>query len=89
MTTRLLLTIPRVGPAFQLSLTRPALTSRVMSPSSESTAMSASNPEAIARLWAPEALYDSSNRTVRPVRRFHSAANAGSRPSWKASRTTE
>ena len=32
--------------------------------------MSASNPEAIARLWAPEPLYDSSNRTVRPVCRL-------------------
>ena len=48
-----------------------------MSPSSESTATSASNPEAIARAWAPEPLYDSSNRTSRPVSAFHCAAKAG------------
>ena len=81
--------IPRWGPAFQPALTMPALTSVSMSPSCERIARSASNPEAIERAWAPEALYDSSNRTSRPVLLFQWAANAGSSPSWNTSRTTE
>ena len=52
-------------------------------------AISASNPAAMARDWAPEPLYDSSNRTSRPVSCFQLAANAGSSASWRTSRTTE
>ena len=37
-----------------------------MSPSCDRIATSASNPEAIARAWAPDPLYDSSNVTARP-----------------------
>ena len=37
-----------------------------MSPSWERIATSASNPEAIARAWAPDPLYDSSNVELAP-----------------------
>ena len=77
MTTRLRVTIPLCGPAFQSFWTSPALTSSSMSLSSESTAMSASNPEAMARLWAPEPLYDSSNRTSGRSCRFQLRGEGG------------
>ncbi len=81
--------IPLPASAFQPGWTRPALTRTSMSPTWESMAMSASNPEAIDRACAPEPLYDSSNRTSRPVVRFHSSWKAGRMPSWNASFTTE
>ena len=52
--------------------------------------MSASKPAAMALAWAPEPLYDSSNRTWRPGwDASHSLAKAGKRPSCSASRATE
>ena len=83
------MTIPRPGPLFHASETRPAFTSGVTSSSKLRMAMSASNPAAMARDWAPEPLYDSSNRTSRPVSAFHLAAKAGRRASCRTSRTTE
>ncbi len=89
ITTRLLVSIPLFGPAFQSDFTSPAFASISMSSSSDRTAMSAGWPALMARAWRPEPLYDSSNVTSRPVLAFQLLAKAGIRPSWNASFTTE
>jgi hypothetical protein len=58
--------MPFAGSAFQSSATRPALTSRVMSGSSENATISALRPDSTARLCSPDAPYDCLKATFRP-----------------------
>src|SRR5690242_8672513 len=60
-------TRPLVAFWAQLGSTSPALTSRVMSGSSENATTSAACPASTARLWSPEAPKDSLNETPLPA----------------------
>jgi hypothetical protein len=51
--------MPALSPSFHEPSTMPASTSRVMSGSSEKWTRSAGCPASTARLWSPEAPYDS------------------------------
>src|SRR4051794_28135453 len=77
MTTTELVTMPLYWPAavllaapywpcVQLASTRPALTTRSMSGASENSTTSAGRPATTARLWSPEAPYDSVKVTFLP-----------------------
>jgi hypothetical protein len=77
MTTRDVLTIPRLGFPFQSCVMRPASVILSTSPSSESATMSASKPPMTARDCAPLAWYDSRNSTSRPVFSFQCFWKAG------------
>src|SRR5215467_4350391 len=73
-TTTEFVTNPRYRSAFQSEATNPSLTRRVMSGSSENATTSAGRPESTARLWSPDAPYDSLNVTFAPAAVFSNAA---------------
>src|SRR5215467_3745115 len=72
-TTTEFVTNPRYRSAFQSEATNPSLTRRVMSGSSEKATTSAGRPESTARLWSPDAPYDSLNVTLEPAGVFWNA----------------
>src|SRR5437016_10035582 len=65
-TTSEFVRMPFVGPEFQLVSTRSSLTRRVMSVSNEKFRTSAARPLCTARLWSPDAPYDSVNLMFAP-----------------------
>src|SRR5437588_2857346 len=78
-TTTESVTIPLCGPAFHDAGTRPSLTSRLTSGSSENSTTTACSPPSTARLWSPEAPYDSLNLIPPPA---GVAWNAGMRAAY-------
>src|SRR5438105_2147315 len=65
-TTSEFVRMPFVGPEFQLASTMSSLTSRVMSVCNEKFTTSAARPLSTARLWSPDAPYDSVNLMLAP-----------------------